>query len=112
MAALRRDDQEVVAVLHVDERRRAPPTALRTDVIEQEQRREPRHSSADPSSSGSIDGRVSPHERAEQEPEMVGDVQVIDAESLEPPSYARASSHQVGNRAGISCQVSLFLTTK
>jgi len=43
---------------------------------------------------------------------MVGDVQVIDAESLEPPSYARASSHQVGNRAGISCQVSLFLTTK
>lgn len=88
VTAFRGDDQEIIAVRHVHQRGCPTRSAPGSDVIEQQQRREAWHPPANPAACRAVERGMATHQRAEQEPQAVGDVEVVDGrilgERLEP----------------------------
>ena len=76
-AALGSDDDEVVPVGHVDERRRAPLAGLCPYMVEQQQRWQARHTLSDASAGRPVDSRVTSHHSPEYRPAAVGDAKVV-----------------------------------
>jgi hypothetical protein len=48
-------------------------------VVEQQERRQAREAAADPAAGRLVQTRMAAHQRPEQRPEPVGDVEVVDA---------------------------------
>src|SRR5262249_54017503 len=82
VAPLRRNQDEGVAVLHVDERGGPLDPAPRPDVIKQEHRRSTRKPVADESTGRPIDDGVGTHQSLENRPAAIGKAQGVDIHGL------------------------------
>src|ERR671930_1954039 len=97
MAALGGDDDEIRAVIEIEEGGGALDAAPRPNVVEQQHRRAARNPMADRPVRGAVDDRVQPHHATQEGPGPVDDAEVVHALATMTASTLLS---QAGSRPG------------